>query len=147
MAASLTETIRAVRDVDRMPDGSPMPSSLGHALLVLATYAPHIWPSQSRLAVDMNINRRNVNKRLRALEDAGFIARCQRGERSTAYQLRMGVIRACGASSECVATDPSWCVASDKKVVSPATQEEQLSEAPIESGFTFGKYVDPMGDL
>jgi hypothetical protein len=86
---------RAVRDMRRMPDGSPMTTSVKNALLILATYWPNIWPSQKRLAGDMSIKRRGVNVRLLALEDADLIVRHRRGVRSTAYQLDLNLIRLC----------------------------------------------------
>lgn len=105
-----------------MPDGSPMPSGMGHALLALATYWPHIWPGQERLAGDMKISRRNVNRRLKALEDAGFIVRHRRGTRSTAYQLNMRLIRLCDGSVT------RLCDVSVPNAVTLAPQEEQLMD-------------------
>ena len=96
MAASLKQPVvlRICRNAQRMPDGAPMPSELGHALIVLATYWPNIWPSQDTLARDMKISRRAVNYRLRRLEDAGLIVRTQRGDASTRYSLCLRAIRA-----------------------------------------------------
>ena len=86
--------LTAVKAVRSMPDGSPMPLGLKHTLLVLATYWPDIWPGQERLAVDLSVSRRNVNKRLRKLEDAGLIFRLRRGRnQSTVYRLKLGAIR------------------------------------------------------
>jgi DNA-binding transcriptional ArsR family regulator len=112
--------IRAVKNIERLPDGAPIPSSLSHALLVLATYYPNIWPSQARLAVDMNITPRNVQKRLRALEDAGLIVRLHRGrQRSTVYRLDRRTIR------RGVGSDVSVGVAAVAEWVSAATPEDQ----------------------
>jgi hypothetical protein len=47
----------------------------------------------------MSMNRRNLNKRLRALRDAGLIKRYRRGVCSTAYQLNLNLIRACVGSN------------------------------------------------
>jgi hypothetical protein len=94
--------IAIVRRARFLPDGRKMPSGLAHALLVLATYYPNIWPGQHRLAEDMCIDRSNVNRRLRKLEDAGLIERFQRGEASTLYRLSLSLIRkcsGCGASA------------------------------------------------
>jgi DNA-binding transcriptional ArsR family regulator len=115
--------IHAVRNIERLPDGSPIPSSLSHALLVLATYYPNIWPSQARLARDMNITPRNVQKRLKALEDAGLIERLHRGRhRSTLYRLDLAAIR------RGVGSDVSEGVGSDAQWVSVATLEDQRRE-------------------
>jgi biotin operon repressor len=103
---------RAVLDIQRMPDGSPIPSSLKHALIVLASYSPNIWPSQALLARDMSITRPNVNKRFRLLEDAGLITRRRRGRRSTIYYLNLKLIR--------------LCIGSDPFTVSVPIQEEQI---------------------
>ena len=112
--------IHAVRNIERLPDGSPIPSSLSHALLVLATYYPKIWPSQARLARDMNITLRNVQKRLKALEDAGLIFRLHRGRhRSTLYRLDLNAIR------RGVGSDGLEGVVSDAEWVSVATLEDQ----------------------
>jgi DNA-binding transcriptional ArsR family regulator len=112
--------IHAVRNIERLPDGSPIPSSLSHALLVLATYYPKIWPSQARLARDMNITLRNVQKRLKALEDAGLIFRLHRGRhRSTLYRLDLKAIR------RGVGSDGLEGVVSDAEWVSVATLEDQ----------------------
>jgi DNA-binding transcriptional ArsR family regulator len=89
----LLSVIKAVRAVQRMPDGSPMPPSLGHALVILATYYPHIWPSLDRLAADMKITRRGLTKRLAALEEAGLIRRHQRTGTTTEYRLNLRAIR------------------------------------------------------
>jgi hypothetical protein len=105
---------RSVRDVQRLPDGSPIPSPLKHALLVLATYYPNIWPSQERLAGGMGIKRRGVNVRLRALEDAGLIVRHRRGVRSTAYELDLNLIRLCAL----------WC----PNAVSPSAHETKMKQ-------------------
>jgi hypothetical protein len=78
-----------------MPDGSKMPPGLAHTLLVLASYYPNIWPGQHRLADDLKIDRRSVNRRLRKLEDAGLIERYQRGAASTLYRLNLSLIRKC----------------------------------------------------
>jgi DNA-binding transcriptional ArsR family regulator len=112
--------IHAVRNIERLPDGSPIPSSLSHALLALATYYPKIWPSQARLARDMNITLRNVQKRLKALEDAGLIFRLHRGRhRSTLYRLDLNAIR------RGVGSDGLEGVVSDAEWVSVATLEDQ----------------------
>jgi biotin operon repressor len=98
VAETTLTVINAARSARWMPDGSPMPTSLAHALLVLATYYPHIWPAQHRLADDMSVSRSNVNKRLRRLEDAGLITRFHRGRAiSTVYRLNLRVVRKCGA--------------------------------------------------
>jgi DNA-binding IscR family transcriptional regulator len=92
--------MRAARDIHCLPDGSPIPHGLKHALLVLASYYPNVWPSQHRLAADMGIDRRNVNRRLKTLENAGLIGRLYRGpNRSTLYRLDLQAIRACDASA------------------------------------------------
>jgi DNA-binding MarR family transcriptional regulator len=89
MTRSPLEAIRAAMAIDRLPDGRPMPSYLSHTLVVLATYWPNIWPGQERLAHDPHTSRRNLNKRLRQLEDAGLIVRLTRDGRSTVYRLRL----------------------------------------------------------
>jgi DNA-binding transcriptional ArsR family regulator len=92
---------------------------------VLATYWPKIWPGQERLAADMNITRRNVNRRLRDLEDAGLIVRLQRGNRSTLYRLDLRTIR------DCVGSDTWDCDDSDLSTVTVATQEEKEGEMKL----------------
>lgn len=88
MPRSPLEAIRAVLAIDTLPDGRPMPAHLSHALLVLATYWPHIRPTQDRLARDMKVNRRGVNKRLAELERAGVIARLPGSPgRATVYRI------------------------------------------------------------
>ena len=115
--------IRAARDIECLPDGSEISHGLKHALLVLATYYPYIWPSQTRLSADLKITRANVNKRLKALEDAGLISRLRRGRnRSTLYRLNLETIRACIASDTCT------CIDSEPEPVSVATQEDQRRE-------------------
>ncbi len=94
MPRSPLEAIRAVLAIDTLPDGRPMPAHLAHTLLVLATYWPDIWPSQERLAREMHCSRRNVNKRLRELEDAGLIVRladdgAPESRRTTRYRIRL----------------------------------------------------------
>jgi len=75
---------------------------------VLATYYPNIRPGQARLAVDLGVNRGNVNKRMRRLEDAGLISRVQRGrwrgQVSTLYRLKLAAIRAGAAEPVSLAT-------------------------------------------
>jgi hypothetical protein len=92
------KVMRDVRDIQQLPDGSPIPSSLKHALIVLAAYYPNVWPGQELLARDMSIHRRNVNRRLLALEDAGLIVRHRRGMDSTLYRLDLDLIRRCDGS-------------------------------------------------
>lgn len=103
--------IRACRHIERLPDGSKVPPGLAHTLLVLASYYPNIFPGQYRLAADLKVNRRNVNKRLRILADAGLIVRTRRGWLSTSYELNLSLIRR--------------CVGSDLNVGSLRTQEVQ----------------------
>jgi hypothetical protein len=64
-------------------------------LLVLSTYWPSVWPSQERLARDMKVSRRHVNRLLLALEKAGLIVRKRRGYSSTLYHLKLQTIREC----------------------------------------------------
>lgn len=120
------ETLRTVLGVvkaaTRMPDGTPMPASLSHALLVLASYWPHIWPGQERLAADMCVSRRQLNRRLRLLEDAGLIVRHRRGTLSTAYQLDLKRLRLCDAHVT------SLCDADDRFAVSPTSQEYRMKD-------------------
>lgn len=81
---------------------------------------PNIWPSQARLAADMKITPRNVQKRLRALEEAGVIVRLHRGRhRSTLYRLDLKAIRR-GVGSDAFEGD-----ASDAEWVSVATPGDQ----------------------
>jgi len=89
--------IAAARAIERLPDGTPITPALGHTLLALASYWPNIWPSQDGLARDLKIHRRNVNRRLAALECAGLISRRKRKDTTTTYTLDLKAIRACGA--------------------------------------------------
>lgn len=115
MAETPWSAVRAARSIKFMPDGTKLSHGLKHTLLVLATYYPNIWPSEARLADDLGITRGNVVKRLRALEDAGLIARQYRGRNtSTLYRLRLRTIRR--------------GIASDALEVSPASQEPPLSD-------------------
>lgn len=106
-----------------MPDGSPIPPGLAHTLLVLATYWPNIWPSQSRLADDLNITRRQVNRRLLLLEDAGLILRRQRGQLSTRYVIDLDLIRRCDGSTT------GGCDARVPKVVTSGPHKAQEGHA------------------
>ena len=85
--------INAARAIRSMPDGSKITPALAHTLLVLATYYPNIFPSQETLARDMSVSRRQVNRRLRPLEDARLIFRSRREGSSTVYRLNLGAIR------------------------------------------------------
>lgn len=92
----------AVRDIERMPDGTSVPPELAHTLLVLAMYWPRIWPSQEALAAQLKIEARGVNKRLRRLEDAGLISRRPGGKgRNTRYGLALKLIRSLGPEIDC----------------------------------------------
>lgn len=85
---SLPEVLSACRNVTSIPAGPK------HALLVLASYWPHVFPSQARLGKDMGVDRSNVNRRLRALVDAGLVVRHPGGPgRPTVYVLQLDVIR------------------------------------------------------
>ena len=118
MARETTLTaIHAARSIRSLPDGSPIPSPLSHALIVLATYWPNIWPSQERLAEDMNVSRRSVNRRLRQLEAAGLIRRQQRTDTSTRYWLKFAAIRNCSRAP---------CDASVPIPVTPASHKVQV---------------------
>lgn len=88
--------INAVRAIQTMPDGDEVPNTLKHVLLVLASYWPRIWPSQSRLVRDLHVSQRSLNRYLSTLEGAGLIARTRRGYTSTAYALNLPLIRDCG---------------------------------------------------
>jgi biotin operon repressor len=84
--------LRDVLAIERLPDGSSMPAHLKHALLVLAVYWPKIWPSQTRLAREMGISERQLNRRLRELEDAGLISRSVKTGCTTRYRLILGAV-------------------------------------------------------
>lgn len=120
-AISPLEAIRAVLAIDRLPDGQPMPAHLSHALLVLATFWPNIWPSQERLAHDMHVSKSQVNRRLDALEDAGLIIRLVRsgGKQSTLYRLRLA----------------SYGRADASPMVAPTRLEEQRRPPVTDGGF------------
>lgn len=104
-----------------------MPAHLSHALLVLATYWPNIWPSQERLARDMHTSKRNVNKRLDALEEAGLIVRLSSRGRSTRYRLKLNAAKpnAPVSTSELQGT----------QLVNSSTLEEQEGENSDGWGF------------
>jgi DNA-binding transcriptional MocR family regulator len=88
-------TVETVRDIRAMPDGTPVPPALRHTLIVLASFAPKVWPSQESLALALGVDRRTVNRRLKVLVDAGLISRTRRGWKSTQYGLRLNLIRKC----------------------------------------------------
>jgi biotin operon repressor len=92
--------INVTRGVQFLPDGTRIPHGLAHTLLVLATYAPNIWPAQHQLAADLKISRRNLNYRLATLEAVGFITRVRRGRASTLYLLHLSTIRRCWGVAE-----------------------------------------------
>lgn len=88
---SLPDVLSACRGVDGIPSGAK------HALLVLASYWPHVFPSQSRLGQDMGVDRSNVNRRLKALTAAGLVVRHSGGPgRPTVYELQLDAIRGSG---------------------------------------------------
>jgi DNA-binding transcriptional MocR family regulator len=95
VALSPLEAIRRAKAI-------AVPPHLSHALLVLATYYPNIWPGQERLAQDMHVSRATVNRRLRELEERGLIVRRKRrkGAMSTTYrlELRRGYLDSLGVS-------------------------------------------------
>jgi hypothetical protein len=90
---------------------------------VLATYHPHIWLSQQRLAEDLKMSRRYVNELLLALERAAVIERIRRGRLSTVYRLNLETIRACSVPAE-----DSRCEPGTSDVVIGGSQEYQEEE-------------------
>lgn len=89
MTTSPLHAIRQAAQFD-LPDGKPMPAHLSHTLVILASHWPRIWPGQHQLAREMHVTRAQLNKRLKALEDAGMIWRIKRdgGKASTLYRVR-----------------------------------------------------------
>lgn len=63
-----------------------------HTLIVLASYYPNIRPPQERLAANLGVSRRTVNRWLLELESAGLIVR-KRGwqHHATVYGLAAGL--------------------------------------------------------
>lgn len=84
------EAIRAAKEIDTLPNGQPMTMPLSHALVVLASYWPNIWPSQERLAREMHCSRRHVNRLLGELEESGMIVRLPASGRTTRYRICFG---------------------------------------------------------
>jgi hypothetical protein len=128
------KVMRSVRDIQQLPDGSPIPSSLSHTLVILATYYPNIWPGQELLARDMNIHRRNVNRRLLALEDAGLIVRHRRGMDSTLYRLDLELIRRCDGSVPgpvAVASHEAQAITKNKGFHAPVSNRPEHKPEPV----------------
>jgi biotin operon repressor len=93
MPHTTLDAVDAAIAIDQLPDGSPIPTGLKHALMVLATYWPNIWPSVDRLARNMGIGERAAQKRLRELEQAGVITRQDRPGRTSRYRLNLPALQ------------------------------------------------------
>ena len=76
-----------------------MNSTTKHALLVLSTYWPNVWPSQARLAADMGVSRSQVIRRLQVLVDAGLVSRTRRWNNSNVYALDIEAIYQLGGEN------------------------------------------------
>lgn len=82
-------TITLCRDTD-----TTLSAGARHALLVLASYYPNIFPPQKRLAENMGASRSSVNRWLAELERAGLITRRRGGQHyATHYLLHPSLIR------------------------------------------------------
>lgn len=104
---NVVEATTRCRDVEHAPDGSLLSATAKHALLVLASYYPTIRPPQARIAANMGVSRRTVNRALAELEAAGLIERKSGAQHyATHYVLKLAVIRKCLGASKTEPTKP-----------------------------------------